>query len=35
MSLARQEERMEDRMTRNWAGRMNVGFASGFDEWAV
>ena len=35
MSLARQEERMEDRMTRGWAGRMNVGFASGFDEWAV
>ena len=34
-SLARQEERMEDRMTRGWAGRMGVGLFGGLDEWAV
>ncbi|KAJ3503148.1 hypothetical protein NLJ89_g8559 [Agrocybe chaxingu] len=35
MSLAKQEERMEDRMTRNWGGRMGAGFGGGLDEWAV
>lgn len=35
MNLARQEERMEDRITRGWAGRMGVGFMGGLDEWAV
>lgn len=34
-SLARQEDRMEDRMTRGWAGRMGVGLFGGLDEWAV
>jgi hypothetical protein len=32
---ARHEERMEDRMTRSWGGRMNSGFGGGLDEWAV
>ncbi|KAF9534579.1 hypothetical protein CPB83DRAFT_842548 [Crepidotus variabilis] len=36
MALARQEERMEDRMTRNWGGRMgSTGMGGGLDEWAV
>ncbi|KAF8165681.1 hypothetical protein B0H34DRAFT_690031 [Crassisporium funariophilum] len=35
LSLARQEQRMEDRTTRNWGGRMGGGFGSGMDEWAV
>lgn len=34
-SLARQEERTEDRMTRSWGGRLNAGFGGGLDEWAV
>ncbi|PPQ66721.1 hypothetical protein CVT26_009523 [Gymnopilus dilepis] len=34
-SLARQEEKMEDRMTRSWGGRLNAGFGGGLDEWAV
>ncbi|KAF8969350.1 hypothetical protein BDZ97DRAFT_1754587 [Flammula alnicola] len=34
-SLARHEERMEDRMTRSWGGRMNSSFGGGLDEWAV
>ena len=33
--LARHEERMEDRMTRSWGGRMNSGFGGGLDEWGV
>ena len=32
MSLARQEERVQDRVTRNWSGR---GYGGGLDEWAV
>jgi hypothetical protein len=36
IGLARHEERTEDRMTRNWGGRMGVGLlSSGFDEWAA
>ncbi|KAH9482333.1 hypothetical protein JR316_0004431 [Psilocybe cubensis] len=36
VSLARQEERMEDRMTRNWGGRINSGYGGGgLDDWAV
>ena len=36
MSLARHEERMEDRITRSWGGRMGVGlFSGGLDEWAA
>ncbi|TFK43916.1 hypothetical protein BDQ12DRAFT_695917 [Crucibulum laeve] len=31
VSLAKHEERMEDRMSRSWGGRMG----SGLDEWAV
>jgi len=34
-NMARHEERMEDRMTRSWGGRMNSGFGGGLDEWAV
>ena len=34
-NVARHEERMEDRMTRSWGGRMNAGFGGGFDDWAV
>ncbi|KIM46515.1 hypothetical protein M413DRAFT_441603 [Hebeloma cylindrosporum] len=34
-NLARHEERLEDRMTRSWGGRMNSGFGGGLDEWAV
>ncbi|KDR84087.1 hypothetical protein GALMADRAFT_205844 [Galerina marginata CBS 339.88] len=35
-SLARHEEKMEDRMTRSWGGRINSGFGGGggLDEWA-
>ncbi|KAF9567423.1 hypothetical protein CPC08DRAFT_681314 [Agrocybe pediades] len=35
MSFERHEERLEDRQTRNWAGRMNAGYGGGLDEWAV
>ena len=36
LNLARQQERMEDRMTRSFGGRMNAGFSNGgMDEWAV
>jgi len=36
LNLARQQERMEDRMTRSFGGRMNAGFGNGgMDEWAV
>ncbi|KJA29767.1 hypothetical protein HYPSUDRAFT_196103 [Hypholoma sublateritium FD-334 SS-4] len=34
-ALARHEEKMEDRMTRSWGGRMSSGFGGGLDEWAV
>lgn len=34
-NLARHEERLEDRMTRSWGGRMNSAFGGGLDEWAV
>ena len=34
--LARQEERMEERTSRNWGGRMAAaGFSNGLDDWAV
>ena len=35
MDLARQEERMEDRTSRNWGGRMGIGVSSNWDDWAV
>ena len=35
MTLARQEERMEDRTSRNWGGRMGTGFSINLDDWAV
>jgi len=35
MSLARQEERIEDRTSRNWGGRMGIGVSSNWDDWAV
>jgi len=35
VSLDRHEERLEDRMTRNWIGKMNSGYGGGLDEWAV
>ena len=35
MTLARQEERMEERTGRNWGGRMGAGFSSNLDDWAV
>jgi len=34
-NLARHEERLEDRMTRSWGGRINSGFGGGLDEWAM
>ena len=34
MSLARQE-RLEDRITRNWDGRLGAGFSSNLEDWAV
>ena len=35
MSLARQEERIEDRTSRNWGGRMGIGVSNNLDDWAV
>lgn len=35
MNLARAEERMEDRMTRNWSGKIGTGFSNHMDDWAV
>ena len=35
MTLARQEERIEDRTTRNWGGRMGIGVTNILDDWAV
>ena len=36
MTLARQEERIEDRTSRNWGGRMGIGVSqSNLDDWAV
>lgn len=35
MTLARQEERIEDRTSRNWGGRMGIGVSNNLDDWAV
>ena len=35
MTFARQEERIEDRTSRNWGGRMGVGVSNNLDDWAV
>ncbi|PPQ63144.1 hypothetical protein CVT24_005785 [Panaeolus cyanescens] len=36
MGLSRHEERMEDRMTRNWGSRLGSSYGpGGLDEWAV
>jgi hypothetical protein len=35
MTLARQEERMEERTGRSWGGRMGTGISSNLDDWAV
>jgi len=35
MTLARQEERIEDRSNRNWGGRMGIGVSNNLDDWAV
>jgi hypothetical protein len=34
-NLAHNEERLEDRMTRSWGGRMNSGFGGALDDWAI
>ena len=35
MLLARQEERVEERTSRNWGGRMGTGFSNRLDDWAI
>jgi hypothetical protein len=35
MTLAQQEERIEDRTSRNWGGRMGIGVSNNLDDWAV
>ena len=35
MTLARQEERIEDRTSRNWGGRMAIGVSNNLDDWAI
>ena len=35
MTLARQEERIEDRTSRNWGGRMGIGVSNNLDDWAI
>lgn len=35
MSLARQQERMEDRTAKNWGGRMGTGFSNSLDDWTI
>ncbi|KAF9000217.1 hypothetical protein BDQ17DRAFT_1359831 [Cyathus striatus] len=34
-SMAKHEERMEDRMNRAWGGRMGAGISGSVDEWAI
>lgn len=35
VSALRHEERMEDRLSRSWGGRMGAGFGPTLDEWAI
>jgi hypothetical protein len=35
VSALRNEERMEDRLTRNWSGRMGAGFGPTLDDWSI